>query len=48
MVTRFGGGLDMYFTDNIVGTLEGTYVLLFDKVNGLDYVSFTWGFQYRF
>ena len=48
LVTRFGGGLDLYFSENLVGTLEGTYVLPFDKVNGLDYVSFTWGFQYRF
>jgi hypothetical protein len=47
-VTRFGGGRDLYFSDNIVGTLEGTYVLPLDEVNGLDYVSFTWGFQYRF
>ncbi len=47
-VTRFGGGLDLYFSENIVGTLEGTYVLPFDKVSGLDYVSFTWGFRYRF
>ncbi len=48
LVTRFGGGLDLYFSENLVGTLEGTYVLPFDEVNGLDYVSFTWGFQYRF
>ncbi len=47
-VTRFGGGLDLYFSENLVGTLEGTYVLPFDKVSGLDYVSFTWGFRYRF
>ena len=48
LVTRFGGGLDLYFSENIVATFEGTYVLPFDDVDRFDYVSFTWGFQYRF
>ena len=48
MMTRFGGGMDIYFGDHVVGTLEATYVLPFDKVNDLDYISVIWGLAYRF
>ena len=45
---RFGGGIDIYMTENIVFTLETDYVLPTGDVEDLDYVSIGWGFQYRF
>lgn len=47
-VTKAGGGIDFYFTENIVGTLEGAYLWTFGDVKNYDYVTFTWGFAYRF
>jgi opacity protein-like surface antigen len=45
---RFGGGIDVYLTENIVLTAGADYVLPTGDVKDLDYVSIDWGFQYRF
>jgi opacity protein-like surface antigen len=45
---RSGGGLDFYFSDNTLVSLEATYVLPFEKVEDLDYLTIGLGFQYRF
>ena len=45
---RFGGGVDIYLSSNIVFVFEGGYVLPTGDVDGLDYASFAVGFQYRF
>jgi opacity protein-like surface antigen len=45
---RFGGGVDLYATKNIVVSLEADYVLPFGNLDDLDYVSIGWGVQYRF
>ncbi len=45
---RFGGGIDLYATKNLVATLEAGYVLPFGDVSTVDYIWFGWGFQYRF
>jgi len=45
---RFGAGLDFYVTDNIVATLEGSYLIPTGELSGLDYYSFGLGLQYRF
>jgi opacity protein-like surface antigen len=45
---RFGGGLDFYFTENIVGSAGVTYLLGTGDLDETDYVSFGGGIQYRF
>ena len=45
---RFGGGIDLYATKNVVVSLEVDYVLPVSNLSDLDYVSIGWGFQYRF
>lgn len=45
---RFGGGIDLYATKNIVVSLEADYVLPFGDLDDLDYVTIGWGVQYRF
>ena len=45
---RFGGGLDIYATEHIVFALDLSYVLATGALEGLDFVSFGWGLQYRF
>ena len=45
---RFGGGIDLYATKNVVVSLEADYVLPVSSLSDLDYVSIGWGFQYRF
>jgi opacity protein-like surface antigen len=45
---RFGGGIDLYATDNIVVTGGIGYVLPMGDVKNLDYVSFNLGAMYRF
>jgi len=45
---RFGGGIDLYATKNIVVTLETDYVKPFGNLDAFDYVSVGWGLQYRF
>ncbi len=48
LVCRFGGGLDFYFTEHIVGRASIGYYIPGDKLHELDYVSFGAGIQYRF
>jgi opacity protein-like surface antigen len=45
---RFGGGIDLYATENIVVSLEADYVYPFGNLDELNYVTISWGFQYRF
>lgn len=45
---RFGGGVDLYSTEKIALSARATYVLPTGDVEGLDYVSFGAGVQYRF
>ena len=46
---RFGGGLDVYVTRNIVINFDTTYVLpVSDSLEDLDYVSVGWGLLFRF
>jgi hypothetical protein len=45
---RFGGGVDIYFNPNIAVVIDAGYVLPTGDLDGLDYVSFSVGFQYRF
>jgi len=45
---RVGAGLDLYITRNILGSLEVGWVLPTQGLRDLDYVSFSWGLQYRF
>jgi opacity protein-like surface antigen len=47
-VMRFGGGIDVYATENVVVSVEGGYVLPFGKLDDLDYVNVGLGLQYRF
>ena len=48
LVGRFGGGLDFYFTEHIVGRVSIDYYIPGDKLHELDYVSYGAGIQYRF
>jgi hypothetical protein len=45
---RLGGGLDIWLNDSLALGLTATYVLTTSDVDGLDYVSLGWGFQYTF
>jgi opacity protein-like surface antigen len=45
---RFGGGIDLYATPNIVVSLETDYVLPFGNLDDMDYVAISLGVQYRF
>jgi hypothetical protein len=45
---RFGGGVDIYLHRNFVIPLDAGYVLPTGDADGLDLVSFSFGFQYRF
>ncbi len=45
---RFGGGADYYFTENIAVGAKVSYALMTGNLDGLNYVSFTIGAQYRF
>ena len=45
---RFGGGIDLYATKNVVVSLEVDYVLPVSSLSDVDYISIGWGFQYRF
>jgi opacity protein-like surface antigen len=47
-VMRFGGGIDLYATKNVVVSLGADYVLPLGNLDALDYISVSWGFQYRF
>jgi opacity protein-like surface antigen len=45
---RAGAGVDYYFSENIVVSVDTTYVLPFADVEDLDYLSIGVGVQYRF
>lgn len=45
---RFGGGIDLYATKNVVLSVDADYVLPFGNLDSLDYVTIGWGIQYRF
>jgi opacity protein-like surface antigen len=45
---RFGGGIDLYATKNVVVSLQADYVRPFGNLDDLDFVSIGWGVQYRF
>jgi opacity protein-like surface antigen len=45
---RFGGGIDLYATEHVVVSLEADYLLPFGNLDAMDYVTISWGFQYRF
>ena len=45
---RFGGGIDLYATKHVVVNVGVDYVLPFDDLKDVDYISIGWGFEYRF
>lgn len=45
---RFGGGVDLYLTENVVLSVGADYLLPTGDLDGLDYVSYGGGLQYRF
>jgi opacity protein-like surface antigen len=45
---RFGGGIDLYATENVVLNVGVDYVLPFGNLDDLDYITIGWGVQYRF
>jgi opacity protein-like surface antigen len=45
---RYGAGLDVYLTQNIVVTAEGSYLMPTGQLDDLDYYQFGVGLQYRF
>jgi opacity protein-like surface antigen len=45
---RFGGGIDFYATEHVVVSVGADYVLPFGELDALDYITVTWGLQYRF
>ena len=45
---RFGAGIDLYATKHVVVSLEADYVLPFGDLDALDYITVSWGLQYRF
>jgi opacity protein-like surface antigen len=47
-VGRFGGGLDIYFNEHIVITLDSSYLLPTGGASGLDQIQVAVGLNYRF
>lgn len=45
---RFGGGLDLYLTENVALDFDASYVLPTGDLEDFDYVSLGWGLLYRF
>jgi opacity protein-like surface antigen len=45
---RLGAGLDMYLSPHFAVVLDAAFVLPTAPINDLRYISFGWGFQYRF
>ena len=45
---RTGGGLDLYATQHVLLNVGVDWVLPFGQTQDLDYVSLSWGIQYRF
>jgi opacity protein-like surface antigen len=48
LVTRFGGGVDFYMTEELVLSVGADYVLPFDDVEAFDYISLNAGLLFRF
>jgi hypothetical protein len=48
IVLRFGAGLDFYATKHIVLSVGADYLMPFDDLEDLEYISVGWGVQYRF
>jgi opacity protein-like surface antigen len=46
--SRWGGGVDIYFTDQLSLVLGASYVIPEGQIDPYDYVSIEWGLQYRF
>ncbi len=47
-VSRWGGGIDFYLTENLVFAADTTYVLPRGDLDNLDYFTVSWGLQWRF
>ncbi len=47
-IARFGGGIDLYVTENVAFQVSSSYVLTTGDLDDLDYVSLVAGVQYRF
>jgi opacity protein-like surface antigen len=47
-VARLGGGFDIFLTENIAINLDASYLLPFDKLSELRYISFNWGAKFKF
>jgi len=45
---RGGGGVDLYYTDHVALSLQGSYVWTVGDVKNVDYVSLSLGILYRF
>jgi hypothetical protein len=45
---RLGAGIDMYLSPHFAVVLDAAFVLPISPINDLRYISFGWGFQYRF
>lgn len=45
---RLGGGLDVYITEHILGTLGASYVIPDDDLSNFAYVSAILGLGFRF
>ena len=45
---RFGGGIDLYATKNVVVSAQADYLLPFGSLDGFDFLSIGLGLQYRF
>jgi opacity protein-like surface antigen len=45
---RFGGGVDIYITENFLAAIDASYMLPTGNADGADFVSIGWGFGYRF
>jgi len=49
LAMRFGGGIDIYLTENVVASAEVSYLLMpTGRLDNLDYYSIGVGLQYRF
>ena len=47
-VLKYGVGTDIHIDDTWAITLDVTYVQPFASIEDLNYVSFAWGFRYRY
>jgi len=48
LCSKFGLGMDFYINDNVSLDFEGSYVLGFNDMDGMDYFHFTLGIAYHF